>query len=121
MGVLPLSVESINRDGKPCARTVEHGPAMRRYRRKPVIWAAKLAASSGVVDCIILDLSSGGAKLKVSSIMPLNEAAVLVFGKFGTFPCRIVRSSAGEVGIEFTDPPKAIADRLSEILPLGDG
>ena len=115
-----MSVDSINRDGKPCARTVQHGPAMRRYRRKPVIWAAKLEVSSGVADCIILDLSSGGAKLKVSTIIPLNEPAVLVFGKFGTFPCRIVRSSVGEAGIEFTDPPKAIVERLSEILPLGD-
>ena len=115
-----MSVDSIHRGAKPCSRTVHHGPAMRRYRRKPVLWAARLESSSGVADCIILDLSSGGARLKVSETIPLDEPAVLVFGKFGTFPCRIVRSSPGEAGIEFTDPPKEIVDRLSEILPLGD-
>jgi hypothetical protein len=91
---------------------------MRRYRRKPVIWAASLEASNGVFDCVILDLSSGGAKLKVSQLVPLNEPAVLNIGRFGTFPCKIVRSQVGEAGIQFTDPPPVITGRLGEILPL---
>ena len=95
--------------------------AMRRYRRKPVIWAASLEASNGVFDCIILDLSSGGAKLKLSQVVPLNQPAVLSVGRFGTFPCRIVRSEVGEAGIQFSEPPHVILGRLGEILPLDNG
>jgi hypothetical protein len=94
---------------------------MRRHRRKPVIWAASLEASNGVFDCIIFDLSSGGARMKVSGTIPLNEPAVLSLGRFGTFPCTIVRSSVGEAGVQFNEPPHVVIGRLGEILPLANG
>lgn len=115
-----MSTSSTNYDGRGLAGAPDSTAAMRRYRRKPVIWAASLEASNGIFDCIILDLSSGGARLKISEIVPLNEPAILAFGRFGTFPCTIVRSGFGEAGIQFSDPPEQIISRLGEILPLTD-
>lgn len=115
-----MSINGTKHNGRDSATAPQGSAAMRRYRRKPVIWAASLEASNGVFDCIVLDLSSGGARLKISEIVPLNEPAILAFGRFGTFPCTIVRSDLGEAGIQFSDPPERINTRLGEILPLTD-
>ncbi len=38
----------------------------RRHKRKPVLWAARVETRIGPAECIILDLSLGGAKLRGS-------------------------------------------------------
>ena len=97
-----MSVDSINRDGKtvrPYGSTRSGNAALQAQACH--LGYAKLAASTGVADCIILDAFLRRAQAKgLRGVIPLNEAAVLVFGKFGTFPCKVVRSSPGEAGIK---------------------
>lgn len=116
--LLLLSTSAANQNRSSDSQPPQTSAAMRRFRRKPVIWAATLEAGSGIFDCVILDLSSGGARLKISQTVPLNQPAVLTFGSFGTFPCTIVRSSPEETGVQFTETPETIVKRLGEILPL---
>ena len=44
----------------------------RQFRRKAVIWAAKIETDHGVYDCITLDLSLGGARLRCSRAIALR-------------------------------------------------
>jgi hypothetical protein len=91
----------------------------RQFRRKAVIWAAKLETDHGVFDCITLDLSLGGARLRCSRSIALLEPATLVLDKFGKFPAEVVWTTPTEIGLQFSESPEQVANRFGDILPLG--
>ena len=90
----------------------------RQFRRKAVIWAAKLETDHGVFDCITLDLSLGGARLRCSRSIALLEPTTLVLDKFGRFPGEVVWTTPTEIGVQFTESPEQVASRFGDILPL---
>ncbi len=90
----------------------------RQFRRKAVIWAAKVEAKGGTFDCITLDLSLGGARLRFSDHVEMLEQVVLVLEKFGKFQGEIVWQTPTEIGVQFTEAPEAVAARFGNILPL---
>ena len=90
----------------------------RQFRRKAVIWAAKIETDHGVYDCITLDLSLGGARLRCSRAIALLEPATLVLDKFGKFPAEVVWTTPTEIGLQFTESPEQVANRFGDILPL---
>ena len=93
--------------------------ALRQFRRKAVIWGAKLETEQGLLDCIMLDLSLGGARLRCSRPIALLEPATLVLDKFGKFPSEVVWTTPTEIGLQFTETPEQVASRFGDILPLG--
>ena len=84
-----------------------------------MIWAAKLETHLGPFECITLDLSLGGARLRLAQNIELLEPATLILDKFGKFQGEIVWHTPTEVGIQFTESPEAVASRFGNILPLG--
>ena len=91
----------------------------RQFRRKAVIWAAKLETPNGTLDCITLDLSLGGARLRISEPVGLLQQVTLVLGKFGKFQAEIVWVTENEIGLQFTESPEQVAGRFGNILPFG--
>ena len=55
----------------------------RRHKRKPVLWSARVDTGTLCAECIILDLSMGGAKLKAQSDAKVHQAVTLVIDRFG--------------------------------------
>jgi hypothetical protein len=96
----------------------EQWKEFRRFRRKSVILASKLETSHGVFDCVALDLSLGGARLRLDGSVEILERVVLVLGKFGRFPCEVVWRNATEAGLQFADAPEEIATRFGNIIPF---
>lgn len=114
----PLNTRgTIQSQGDP-ARTDVGWAQRRQFRRKAVIWAAKLETDHGVFDCITLDLSLGGARLRCSREIALLEPATLLLDKFGKFPAEVVWTTPTEIGLQFTEPPEDVAGRFGDILPL---
>ena len=90
----------------------------RRFRRKSVILASKLETAHGVFDCVALDLSLGGARLRLDGPVQIVEPVTLVLSKFGRFPSEIVWRNATEAGLQFTEPPEEIAGRFGTTIPF---
>jgi hypothetical protein len=90
----------------------------RQFRRKAVIWAGKIETDNGTFDCITLDLSLGGARLRASRSIGLLEPATLILDKFGKFPAEVVWTTPTEIGLQFTESPEQVAARFGNILPL---
>ena len=91
----------------------------RRYRRKPVIWSAKIDTPYGTLDCVTLEVSVGGCKLRL--LQPVEDAVndvSLLLEKFGSFHARIAWRRAPEIGLQFESAPAEIADRFGGILPF---
>lgn len=53
------------------------------------------------IDCIIRNLSEGGAKLEVASVKPVPNSFDLVAPGHRPHACRVVWRALREVGVEF--------------------
>jgi hypothetical protein len=90
----------------------------RRHERVGVSWLATLRLPSGVFECLIINLSPGGAKIKLSERVALapGEGASLVVDKFGTFRADAVWRRANCVGLSFRDPPETVTAAFGKAL-----
>lgn len=90
----------------------------RRFRRKSVILASTLETTHGTVQCVALDLSLGGARIRVQEKLELQEQVTLGLAKFGRFPGQIVWLKGPEAGIQFSDLPEEVAQRFGSDIPF---
>lgn len=94
-------------------------PADRRqHKRKPVLWAARIETREGPCDCIILDLSLGGAKLRSAAPVAAQQTVTLVIDRFGALHAEVIWARSGRMGLRFVDAPDQIAHILGATLPL---
>ena len=101
------------------ARTPEGEKSeQRRHVRKHVLWAAKLETLDGSIDCIALNVSRGGAGLRLASPMAPQTAGDLTLGSRGRFAARIVWQRSDRMGIRFCAPPDEVASLIGPTLSL---
>jgi hypothetical protein len=94
------------------------GPERRRFRRMAVIWAATLETTHGAFDAIILNVSLGGARVRLPEPVSLLEKVTLVQNKLGRFSAEIVNQNGNEIGLQFVDPPEVIAMRFGIVFSV---
>jgi hypothetical protein len=109
-------------DGTPATDigTAKPHPAeRRRHQRAGVMIMATLRTGRGFIECMVLDLSSGGAKLAFGEeiVLPPGHAVALIIGRIGTFRAQAVWQRTTFTGIRFLDPPETIAQALGDMLP----
>ncbi|HXQ50955.1 MAG TPA: PilZ domain-containing protein [Stellaceae bacterium] len=98
---------------------LELSPEERRtHKRKPVLWAARVETRNGPADCIILDLSLGGAKLRAPVEVSANQPVMLVIDRFGALRAEVVWARKGHMGLRFVDAPETVAHVIGTTLPL---
>jgi len=95
----------------------------RQWKRVSVSWLASLRLSGGgVAECLVIDLSAGGAK--VALVEPLSlappDTVGLVVEKFGTFRAEIVWRRSVFAGLRFRDPPETVQAAFRSFLPPAD-
>jgi hypothetical protein len=90
----------------------------RIHKRKPVLWAARVETFAGAAECIILDLSLGGAKLRGQAKVAAKQPVTLVIDRFGALRAEVVWARSGHMGLRFTDEPEQVAHILGSTLPL---
>src|ERR1700691_3402429 len=90
----------------------------RRHKRKPVLWSARVECDTSQAQCIILDLSLGGAKLRVAPQAKARERVTLVIERFGAINAEVAWCRSGQMGLRFTDTPDQVARIIGGGLPL---
>jgi len=91
----------------------------RRHPRVGVMWMSTLQVQRAFYDCIVIDLSRGGAKLVFAEPHDFapGTSVALVIERFGTFRAETVWRRASLAGIRFLDPPETIAAAFRDVLP----
>lgn len=90
----------------------------RRHKRKPVLWSARIETDMGPCDCILLDLSLGGAKLRTALQAKARERVMLVVDRFGAINAEVAWCRSGQMGLRFRDLPETVAQLFGGALPL---
>ena len=98
--------------------TEEEAAAHRATVRKRVLWAARIEAAGRQYDCVVVDLSLGGAKLDVAAPVAQGDAVTLILERFGSFRAEIAWRDDGSIGLRFAEDPQRIADLIGGRLPL---
>jgi len=90
----------------------------RRHQRIGVMWMASLRSGGNYVDCLVVDLSCGGARLLLSAPMILGPSVRVEIAAYGTFAASVVWQRNASAGIRFDAAPAAIAAAFAGLLPL---
>jgi len=96
----------------------EEATALRSTVRKRVLWAAKLARGPKRYDCVVVDLSLGGARIHLAQPVTKGEMVTLKLERLGPLRAEVVWQEEQSVGLRVVDDAKAIADTIGSRLPL---
>ena len=80
--------------------------ALRRYPRFKYEQPAILLVGDGQVDCVVHDISAGGALIAVSRTLKVGETVILALDSIGKLPAEIRHSDGGRAGLRFIIDPK---------------
>ncbi|MGF1609085.1 MAG: PilZ domain-containing protein [Kiloniellales bacterium] len=92
---------------------------LRKHRRIVTRKAARLSVDEAWHDCVILDVSSGGAKVVVDQTIAPGTAVVLAEGELGFLAGVVQRNDDDGVSVSFGVGPEArsaLIDRLAGFL-----
>jgi len=80
--------------------------ALRRYPRFKYEQPAVLLVGDGQVDCVVHDISAGGALIAVSRTLKVGDTVILALDSIGKLPAEIRHSDGGRAGLRFIIDPK---------------
>lgn len=83
----------------------------RMDRRRQLLWSGVLQSARGPMQCIVIDISRGGARVSVgaASVVALGQAVTLLVLGMGLFRGTVVWAEDGSIGIRFADVGSASA------------
>src|SRR5258708_38314283 len=90
----------------------EPAPAaeQRRHERRRGLWPAQLETTSGRrLDCILFDISAGGAKLRLDEPVAVGEVITLISERFGKRGARVAWTAPRRAGLTFLSEAGAAA------------
>ena len=95
----------------------DDGSNRRRFARTSVLWAGQLSKSDGRTECLVFNLSAGGAKVRVNEPVELDTDLTLRVGQLGEFCGKVVWKAKNLLGISFTSDAAEVRERLGATLP----
>lgn len=109
----------------------------RRHRRRSGFWSAQLETTAGHrLDCIVLDVSDSGAKLRIKHLVVGGEVMTLSGKRFEPRGVRVAWAAGERAGLVFLSRPSeargegepaflrgraAILRRMAQLAEAGDG
>lgn len=96
----------------------EQAAALRRTVRKRVLWAAKLSHGPARFDCVVVDLSLGGARIFLAQPLGKGDIVTLDLDQMGALRAEVVWQEGHSIGLRFVDEPQKIVDTIGARLPL---
>ena len=110
-----------NGDNGQCRR---HAPALyvdeegrRRYLRRSVLWPGTLKSGASQMDCTILNMSLGGAKVALSQERDCAGSVILFGDRFDGLEATVMWQRGRVVGLQFKVEPTEVARILGDLLP----
>jgi len=107
------------------ARTEQHieiSNDRRRFQRSSVLWEAAILKEDRTDGCVLLNVSEGGALLRVLDPFACATTLNLEIARVGKIDAKVAWRGADAVGIVFADDPREVARRFeASSLPFDRG
>jgi len=82
----------------------------RKHSRNSVLFKAKILFENQSIDCEILDISAGGARVRGERQLEHGLSVILNLDPFGEIPCEIAWQKGINLGIKFQGNPEEVAE-----------
>jgi hypothetical protein len=89
----------------------------REHKRYDVLRSAVVKGGRGHMECMVINLSLGGAKVMLMGTICLDPGVTLVIDEIGAFHADVVWQRQEFAGLRFTDPAAYLERTLGSILP----
>lgn len=100
------------------ARRPPGKPERRHALRKHVLWSAQVEAEQWLISCAVLDVSLGGARVRLDDgALPQGPLAIAV-SRFGSFQAEVVWTQDRVAGLRFLESVDRVADTIGRQVPL---
>jgi len=111
----------VNTTGKPPgpSQPTPSGADHRSHARHTVLVAGRLWSGNEWQTCEVVNVSVGGAKLRVLGIYCKDQELVMEIKSCGKFPGVVAWVRGDEVGLHFTGDPAEIAEALIALATFG--
>ena len=115
------AAERINGSHAPAAPAAvqpgaQTGPENRKYFRHKVIWSGRISAAIGDRPCTVLNISRGGAYIKLDPTLDRCANVELMIPSIGRLTGWVAWSNQDRAGIAFSDLTEATAASLDQAL-----
>jgi len=87
-----------------------------RFKRSSVFCAGKIMFGGGVIDCDVLNISAGGAQIRVIGDDVPPDAFSLRIEGFDEFSCEVVRRAGSKYGLAFHASPEQVEKVVEDII-----
>ena len=91
----------------------------REYERREILTKGKIKNGQCWHDCLIINLSVRGAKIRIDSAFQQGGDVLLQIGNFGEFDGVVAWHNAQDIGITFTNDPAEMADVVMGLATYG--
>jgi PilZ domain len=86
----------------------------RRFSRSSVLWEAAILEGDRADGCVLLNISEGGALLRVLDPFACPTTLNLEIARVGKLDARVAWRGADSVGVLFKGDPHEIAERFKQ-------
>lgn len=93
------------------------GGERRSRQRARVLWQGGYCASDRDTDCVVLEISAGGARVHVSDPFSCSDTGTLRFPRFGNFRSEVIWRKTNVMGLKFLEPPRSVAKAIQAACP----
>ncbi len=95
------------------------GPDHREHARSAVLMAGRLYCCGEWKPCQVVNVSAGGARLKIDSPYCPGQELALELGACGQYPGLVAWARGEEIGFKFTCDPAEVAEALIGLATYG--
>ncbi len=87
----------------------------RQHERKDILFTARLLVGSESHECEIVNISHGGANIRVKRTLSAGDMVVLDIEPFGAFNMEVRWYDNGNAGVRFNDDPAKVGELILAI------
>lgn len=113
-------VASKQQAGRPETLSLVPGDDRRAYKRAYVVVSGQVSNDSEKrLDCVVLDLSANGAKVRFEEPVMSDQIFKITLAGTVDFDVEVVWTNGVFAGLKFLDSPTKVASVLAGVLPEG--
>jgi hypothetical protein len=94
---------------------------IRKFPRRLVLLSGAIYIENRPIECRVLDISAGGAHIRVDEPFVHDSRFPLMIYRFGEFPSEVAWERETDLGIVFIDDPSEIEKIIGHLLPPKGG
>ena len=118
VGRLRCELDTLHRAGQERDfLATEKGMGYRTHVRHETACPGTFSSKDQAVDCVVLNVSVGSAKLRLNGKIDVTAQVKLRVEQVGEFPGRVIWRNDATLGIEFNEPLRDI-DRVAAAMRL---